>query len=282
MTQAHLSAQPTLTLPEPAKGPPTAFRILRAGVNTTDKGPFLFDDEAARLVMAAFVAKGLDKIQVDFEHQSMQAPPAGGPAHKPAAGWFRLEVRGGELWATDVAWTTAAAEMLAPASGAPAYRFFSPILQFDETTRRITALRNLALTNDPALDGLQPLMAARADGVTRQGDPMLPMPAQEAVELTAVDREVAGHLGTDLKAFEAFKLQQLEDQQFNQPGMVALSAFPGQQVELSAADISVAKGMGTDLRAFMEWKLKQQAAAAGREPAQVALVAPARRYFSWR
>lgn len=267
-TSVTLSAQPTLALPDAtAKGPPTAFRILRAGVNTTDKGTFLFDAEAAEAVMAAYTAKGLDKIQCDFEHQSMQPPPAGGPAHKPAAGWFRPEIRGGELWAVDVVWTADAAAMLAPASGAPAYRYFSPILRFDEATRRITALRNLALTNDPAMDGLEPLMAARAGGEsnpTRQGDRMLPMHAQKTVTLTAADRQAARMLGTDLAELEAFKQQQAEDAALEQGGIVALSGLPG-TVELTASDIQAARMLGNSIRDVVEFKLKQQAAAAERQ-----------------
>lgn len=143
-------------------GAPTEFRILRAGANKTEKGEFLFDAEAAEAVMAAYLAKGLGKVQIDYEHQSMVAPPGGGDAAKPAAGWFKPEVRAGELWATEVAWTARALAMLAPAAGAPEYRFFSPVLRFDEDTRRIRSLKNLALTNDPAMDELHPLVAATA------------------------------------------------------------------------------------------------------------------------
>jgi phage I-like protein len=143
-------------------GAPTEFRILRAGPNKTEKGEFLFDEQAAEAVMAAYTAKGLGKLQIDYEHQSMVAPPGGGDAAKPAAGWFKPEVRAGELWATEVAWTSRAKAMLAPQDGAPEYRFFSPVLRFDEDTRRIRSLKNLALTNDPAMDELHPLVAATA------------------------------------------------------------------------------------------------------------------------
>lgn len=161
MKRSRLAVLAALPFPT-GGGAPTEFRILRAGTNTTEKGDFLFDDEAAANVMRAYTAKGLDKIQIDYEHQSMQAPPGGGPAHKPAAGWFKPEIRKGELWATDVSWTTHALSMLAPPQGAPEYRYLSPVLHFNEETRRVTRLRNIALTNDPALDELSPLVAATA------------------------------------------------------------------------------------------------------------------------
>lgn len=161
MKRARLAVLAALPLGS-AEGAPKEFRILRAGWNKTEKGDFLFDDESAKDVIAAYTAKGLDKIQIDYEHQSMVAPPAGGSAAKPAAGWFKPEVRGGELWATNVSWTASALAMLAPATGAPEYRYLSPILFFDEDTRRVTRLKNIALTNDPALDELSPLVAATA------------------------------------------------------------------------------------------------------------------------
>jgi phage I-like protein len=173
---AHLAL---VALPLPAGGgAPTEFRVLCAGSNRTEKGEFLFDDEAARLVMAAFAAKGLPKVQIDYEHQSQMPPPGGGDASKPAAGWFKPEVRSGELWATDVAWTARALAMLAPKEGAPEYRYFSPILFFDEDTRRVTRLKNIALTNDPAMDELRPLVAATA----RKDEPM---PCESCTALTA-------------------------------------------------------------------------------------------------
>lgn len=79
------------------------------------------------------------------------------------------------------------------------------------------------------------------------------------VALTDADRTVARHLGTDLVAYEAWKIQQAEDKQFEQPGMVALSAFPGHQVELTAADIKLARLMGNSLRDYMAHRLQQQA-----------------------
>ena len=183
-------------------GAPTEFRILRAGANKTEKGEFLFDAEAAEAVMAAYQAKGLGKVQIDYEHQSMVAPPGGGDAAKPAAGWFRPEVRNGELWATDVAWSSRAKGMLAPADGAPEYRFFSPVLRFDEDTRRVRSLKNLALTNDPAMDELHPLVAATATDPVRKDDDM---PCAECTALTAklkAAEEECSSLKVKLSGFE--------------------------------------------------------------------------------
>ena len=160
-----LSARPVMALPNEG-GPPSAFRILKAGPNQTEKGTFLFDAQAAEAVMTAWAAKGLDKVVIDYEHDTFKSEP--GP--KPAAGWCSIEVRNGELWAVNCSWTKEAAELLAPAEGAPKYRFYSPVLKFDGDTMRVTRFVNLALTNNPAMDSIDGLMAATADPDDKESD----------------------------------------------------------------------------------------------------------------
>lgn len=224
-------------LPFPTgEGAPKEFRILRAGLNKTEKGEFLFDDEAALAVMEAYRSKGLDKLQVDFEHQSTVAPPGGGDAAKPAAGWFKPEVRGGELWATAVAWTARASGMLAPKEGAPEYRYFSPILFFDEDTRRVTRLKNIALTNDPAMDDLAPLVAATA----RKEDSM-PCESCTALNarLTTMDEECKS-LRAKLFAFE----KKDDKDKDKDAAMTALTADRDKVVVLTG-QTTVAGALGT-------------------------------------
>lgn len=134
---------------------PTEFCVFRAGWNRSDRGDFLFDDDAAALVMMAWASKSVP-LMMDYEHQSLQRPPIIAPA---SATEFSLELRAGELWAVGIKWTDRAREMLA----AGEYRLFSPAFRFDEETRRITALVNVALTNLPALVGIEPLVAASAN-----------------------------------------------------------------------------------------------------------------------
>lgn len=132
--------------------PPTEFRIFRAGVNTSDKGPFLFDDLAAESVMAAY-AKKAATLTMDYEHQALSDPPIEAPAS--CFSW-KPEVRNGELWATDVKWTERAYGMIK----AREYTRFSPAFFSDPKTGRVLRILNVALTNLEALDGIEPLMAA--------------------------------------------------------------------------------------------------------------------------
>ena len=130
---------------------PTEFRLFARGKNKTKKGTFLFDDEAARLVMAAASAWAID-YSLDYNHAAMNASL---PGHERiAAGWFKLEVRNGELWAVDVSWTPRAAVALSNKE----FRYISPT--FRHEGGRVVEMVNVALTNIPATLGIRPLVAA--------------------------------------------------------------------------------------------------------------------------
>lgn len=143
---------------------PTEVVLFGPGVTETKKGPFLFDAEAARAVMAQFANAGVDRLPFDIGHGMIQ--PTSPDSHK-AMGWFVPEAReivageGPSLLATDIQWTDSAADALK----AREFRFFSPAILFDGDTRRIQVLRNVALTNIPATKGQKPLVLSD-DGET--------------------------------------------------------------------------------------------------------------------
>lgn len=195
--------------------PPSSFRIFRRGSNSTRKGAVLFDDAAARAVMADYRTHGTD-IAIDLEHLSLD-PDA--RHHDPdARGWCRLEVRGGELWAVDVRWTADGAERLR----ARRQRYISPAFQRGSDGRP-RSLHNIAITSTPATDEAPALVAASARAPVRRlsdtavraiaGLPTTaPRPAQKApvmtrpiIALTATDRELCRLSGTDTGAFLAQK-----------------------------------------------------------------------------
>lgn len=183
--------------------PPSSFRIFRRGSNSTRKGAVLFDDAAARAVMADYRAHGTD-IAIDLEHLSLD-PEA--RHHDPdARGWCRLEVRGGELWAVDVRWTADGAERLR----ARRQRYISPAFRRGADGRP-RSLHNIAITSTPATDEAPALVAASARAPVA-GLPTAPRPAQKApimtrpiVTLTATDKELCRLSGTDTGAFLAQK-----------------------------------------------------------------------------
>jgi len=146
------TARATLRLVDLTGDPPGEVLLFRAGVNRSYKGLLLFDDEAARRVLADVQEHGTD-LFFDYDHASLFGFSKGAGE---AAAWFSIEVRNGELWAVDVRWTEEAAEKVR----ARKYRYISPAVDFELDSNRITRLINVALTNLPASHGLPPLMAA--------------------------------------------------------------------------------------------------------------------------
>lgn len=154
-TQAKQALALSIDLLPGAESPlPTEFRLFRAGANRTTKGVLLFSDRSATSVLSTFADRGTD-LAIDYEHASLNADVSPNPSEAgKAAGWFRPEIRGGELWAVGVTWTPAAAEKLR----AREYRYTSPVVMH-EADGTITDLLGCALTNMPATKDLSPLVA---------------------------------------------------------------------------------------------------------------------------
>jgi phage I-like protein len=149
MHQEHISLAVDVT----SEGePPREFRIFTKGEVKTRKGAFIFDEQAALDVTAEATEFG-NEFPLDYAHSMFSAlAPNPAESHK-AAGWFKPEIREGELWATSVTWTPDATKYLKNRE----YRYISPT--FEHKDKRVTRLLNVALTNIPASHKLEPLMA---------------------------------------------------------------------------------------------------------------------------
>lgn len=132
---------------------PTEFRVFKAGENNTSKGVFLFDDQAAREVMAAFQTWGVD-LMIDLNHDAALDSSVRSDS-SDARGWFRLELRGGDLWAVDVKWTPDGERRLREKT----QRYISPYFAHDEDGR-ICEVINVAMVAMPATHGAPALVAA--------------------------------------------------------------------------------------------------------------------------
>lgn len=133
---------------------PDEFRIFKAGHNDSTKGVFKFTPKAADAVMAEHKKYGND-LSIDYAH-AMFAFFTVDPAEAgKAAGWFKPEIRDGELWASQVQWTPAAEKKLLDRE----YRYISPAFDHSDDGE-IKRLHNVALTNIPALHEIDPLMAS--------------------------------------------------------------------------------------------------------------------------
>jgi len=141
---------------------PTQFRIFKAGLNETTKGPLLFDEQAAVAVMDRYRREGVDLI-VDLNHDSIseEAKAARSDA-SDARGWYQLELRGGELWAVNVRWTPDGERRLRERT----QRYISPVALAHKETKRVVYLANVAMVAMPATLGAEPLVAASKDAPT--------------------------------------------------------------------------------------------------------------------
>lgn len=170
--------------------PPKELRIFPMGMIDTAKGPFIFDAEAAMCVMAAYQDQG-NELFFDYDHRSLSddGPPDSGKA----AGWFALELRGDGLYAVNIRWTPAASAGLS----AGEWRYFSPAFLVDDN-RRICALINIALTNNPATKNMTPLVAASARRAAEARKDTMSKPLLVALGLaeTATDADAIAAIAT--------------------------------------------------------------------------------------
>jgi phage I-like protein len=145
---------------------PTEFRLLPYGRFQANDGSgrpadvpggcWLLDRAGAEAIAATFGTRA-DAMVIDYEHQTLNAPVNGKPA--PAAGWIGgLEARDDGLYAVDVEWTAAAAEMV----GARQYRYVSPVFLYSKATGQVLGVVHAALVNYAGLDGLTDLAALAA------------------------------------------------------------------------------------------------------------------------
>lgn len=147
--------------------------------------------DIAACVIALSAKKKSDTL-IDYEHQSLRSVDNGKPV--VAAGWIpnTLEYRAGKgLYAVNVAWTDPAKKMIA----AKEYRYISPVFSYDPKTGEVLELVSVALTNTPALDGLDALaQAALSRGAltifSTTGDADMATDKEAIAALTA-DRDAA-------------------------------------------------------------------------------------------
>lgn len=156
-------------------------RVLLApwGNVESTNGSFVVDEESAELVKAAFADHATD-TPIDYEHQTLGGSYASPNGQAPAAGWIKaIEAEPGVGLVASIEWTEQAKQMLA----AKEYRYLSPVALIRKRDRKLIGIHSAALTNKPAIKGMQPIV--NRDETGRTGDPT----ADDAVEPLVVLRE---------------------------------------------------------------------------------------------
>jgi phage I-like protein len=120
-------------------------------------GKWLMDSEAFAILKANAALRSND-YHFDYEHQTMHTEENGQPA--PAAAWFDdfEYVEGEGLYALNVDFTPDGQKAIDDKE----YRYTSAVFAYDTLTGRPTNLMHVALTNDPAVDGMKAIAALKA------------------------------------------------------------------------------------------------------------------------
>jgi phage I-like protein len=133
---------------EPFIAPPSEVQLIPFGKHSTGKGDFVLDQESAAAIIGDFDSRRNDMV-LDYEHQTLMGSEA------PAAGWIKRLINRGRdgIWAV-VQWTPRAIEYLKNRE----YRYISPVFLKRASDGKVMRLINAALTNQPAIDGMVPVV----------------------------------------------------------------------------------------------------------------------------
>jgi len=133
-----------------SRNAPSEFQLLPYGkIELEGEGSAILDNPMMDQIINNFERRGNDMV-VDYEHQSLKDTQA------PAAGWVKRLVNRGEkgLWAI-VAWTEKAKQYLESGE----YRYFSPVFSARKSDGKVMKIMNVALTNSPKINHLNPIIA---------------------------------------------------------------------------------------------------------------------------
>jgi hypothetical protein len=131
--------------------PPNEILLSPWGQVRSDKGDFLIDGQAAESIIEALARQGVD-VPIDWEHHSLGGQYASPDGKALAAGWITsLHARPGLGLFARVTWTPQAVGILSRRE----YRYISPVLIVRTSDRRALQLHSAALTNKPAIVGME-------------------------------------------------------------------------------------------------------------------------------
>lgn len=150
---------------------PNEAHLLPLGPFRSDDGrpveckAWMLDATIAKKLIALAASKKTDML-IDYEHQSLRSIENGKPA--PAAGWCpnTLEWRDAGLYAVQIGWTESAKRRIADKE----YRYISCVFSYSASTGEVLEIISFALTNTPAIDGLEALADMARVALARGSD----------------------------------------------------------------------------------------------------------------
>ncbi|PZU43880.1 MAG: hypothetical protein DI568_16700 [Sphingomonas sp.] len=215
--------------------PKKRIQLLPLGeVKLRDKrGTFHMSAEQARAVVEASRAyAGKADMVIDYDHQTFYGARDGVGGRAEAAGWISpasLDVEADGIWG-DVSWTPAAEARLA----AREYRYLSPLFIADGATRAIRFIRNVALTNTPAINELAAVAAS-----------------QQTLETEMDLSKIAAAAGLTAAATEGEIVTKVTALAVSAAALVAASQKLGLNADATADDLVVAAAAKPDAEKFV-------------------------------
>ena len=139
---------------------PSEFLVLKFGPTNTTEGTYHLDIPRAKGVITTYLKKGTD-LFIDFNHASLNPKS---PEDGVAAAWFNLDMKEDGIHMVNIKWTDRGKEYLEKDE----YRYLSPVIRLDKNNK-VIRLVNVALTNLPSTDNLEPLTEL-SERIEMEGD----------------------------------------------------------------------------------------------------------------
>ncbi len=147
---------------------PTRILIAPWGDVESTQGQFFVDGQAVAATIEQFREHGTD-IPIDFEHQTLGGSYSSPDGLAPAAGWIKNLIgieSVGRMAAVE--WTELGLEHLQKRQ----YRYLSPVALIRKSDRRLVGLHSAALTNKPAIVGMEALVNREDTAVSNRTSPI--------------------------------------------------------------------------------------------------------------
>lgn len=139
---------------------PADILILKFGETSTTQGSYYMERMHAKEVLTTYMKRGTD-LFIDFNHASLNPKS---PEDGVAAAWFNLDMKEDGIHMVNIKWTDRGKEYLEKDE----YRYLSPVIRLDKNNK-VIRLVNVALTNLPSTDNLEPLTEL-SERIEMEGD----------------------------------------------------------------------------------------------------------------
>ena len=138
--------------------------LVPDGKTKSTNGNFSIDASTAKSIITEFKRRRILMV-IDWEHQTLGGRYARADGRAPAAGWIHaLRYEPGKGIIGEVEWTESARDAIKSGE----YRYLSPVVMVRKADHKAVRLQSAAVTNDPAIHGMERLAASRRFGMAKK------------------------------------------------------------------------------------------------------------------